>query len=152
MDINPYRFEAPWTAYEFFSNAVRKSVSVILLTMAWLTTDVEPCPPEQAAVPDIQTLEYWLKRLHPLIAAAKDSRQRGEEVLVALCNRCGSEDGGAHYAGTTTVLGIPGGGGGSGGEITLYGILGRGEERLLVVDTADAPHALRLVLRRTDPD
>jgi protein N-terminal amidase len=146
MDINPYRFEAPWTAYEFFSHAVLKSASVILLTMAWLTTDAEPCPPEQAAVPDIHTLEYWLKRLHPLIAAAKDGRQHDEEVLVALCNRCGSEDGGAHYAGTTTVLGIPGGG----DAVTLYGVLGRGEEKLLVVDTADAPHAQRLVLRETD--
>lgn len=49
-------------------------------------------------------------------------------------NRCGIEDD-ATYAGTSTVMGI------KNGEFSLYGILGRAEEQLLVVDTDKPPYA-----------
>lgn len=58
-------------------------------------------------------------------------------------NRSGVEDE-ATYAGTSTVLGI------KDGEVTVYGILGRGEEKLLLVDT-DKPPLGRLVHRPTVP-
>lgn len=77
----------------------------------------------------METLSHWLARLEPVIRAEEEG-----EIVVVLANRCGTEDE-AVYAGTSTVLGI------QGGEVKVYGILGRGEKELLVVDTTLRPQA-----------
>lgn len=77
----------------------------------------------------METLSYWLARLEPIIRAESVG-----EVIVVLANRCGTEDD-AVYAGTSAVLGI------NDGEVKVYGILGRGEKELLVVDTSQRPQA-----------
>lgn len=72
----------------------------------------------------METLSYWLSRLEPLI------RDEGEEEIICVfANRCGVEEE-AVYSGTSSVLGI------QSGEVKVYGILGRGEKELLVVDTS----------------
>jgi len=68
-----------------------------------------------------------VRRLEPVITANKS-----EETIVVFANRCGVEDE-ATYAGTSTVLGIKNGG------VVVYGVLGRGVEKLLVVDTEKPP-------------
>lgn len=81
----------------------------------------------------MDTLLYWITRLQPIVCI--DSSQ---ETIIVFGNRCGAE-GETTYVGTSTVLGI------KSGEILLYGILGRDEESLLVVDTDALPYAkLRL--------
>lgn len=75
----------------------------------------------------MSTLTYWVRRLEPVIQAGS-----AEETIVVFANRCGTEDE-ATYAGSSTVLGI------KDGEVSVYGILGRGVEELLVVDTAEPP-------------
>lgn len=95
--------------------------------MAWSTQENHESYKEKPQEPDMQSVNYWLARLEPLI--------RGEiegEIIVVLANRCGSEDESV-YVGTSCVLGI------NEGEISVYGILGRGEEQLLVVDTGAPP-------------
>lgn len=77
----------------------------------------------------METLSYWLSRLEPLIRAEDE-----EEIIVVLANRTGVEDD-AVYAGTSAVIGI------QDGEVSVYGILGRGEKELLVVDTSLPPTA-----------
>jgi protein N-terminal amidase len=77
----------------------------------------------------MDTLSYWLARLEPLIRAETE-----DEIIVVLANRCGTEDE-AVYAGSSAVLGI------HAGEVKVYGILGRGEKELLVVDTSKRPQA-----------
>ena len=77
----------------------------------------------------METLAYWLSRLEPIIRAETEG-----EIIVVLANRCGAE-GDALYAGTSAVLGI------NEGEVKVYGILGRGEKELLVVDTSKAAQA-----------
>jgi len=37
MDLNPYKFEAPWTDYEFAIHAQNIGANVVVLSMAWLT-------------------------------------------------------------------------------------------------------------------
>lgn len=68
-------------------------------------------------------------RLEPVIRTESD-----EEVIVVFANRCGTE-GETLYAGTSAVIGI------RGGEVNIYGLLGRCEKNLLVVDTNQAPIA-----------
>ncbi|KFY24222.1 hypothetical protein V493_05371 [Pseudogymnoascus sp. VKM F-4281 (FW-2241)] len=77
----------------------------------------------------METLAYWVARLEPLIRCEDDG-----EIIIVLANRTGVE-GDAVYSGTSAVLGI------QNGEVKLYGVLGRGERELLVVDTSKRPQA-----------
>lgn len=103
--------------------------NLVILSMAWLTREDARSYSRVPRDPDMETLSYWLARLEPVIRAGAK-----EEIIVVLANRCGVEDE-AVYAGTSVVLGI------HLGEVKVYGILGRGEEELLVVDTSNSPQA-----------
>ncbi len=125
MDINPYRFLTPLTTYEFATHTLQNHTPKILLPMSW-TTSLPPLSLlTSPQTPDYTTLSYWISRFQPLIDAA------GEEEIVIVCaNRTGQE-GEICYAGTSTVLGI------KAGKVGVYGVLGRGEEGCLVVDTGE---------------
>ncbi|KAG4433118.1 hypothetical protein IFR05_011413 [Cadophora sp. M221] len=132
MDLNPYKFEAPWNKWEFAQHVLLREVNLVVLSMAWMTREDARSFSREPKEPDMETLSYWLARLEPLI------RNEGEDEIIAVfANRTGIE-GNATYAGTSAVLGI------QAGEVRVYGILGRGERELLVVDTAASP-AMQLV-------
>jgi protein N-terminal amidase len=97
--------------------------------MAWLTRENARAYSRTPKEPDMETLSYWLTRMEPLIRAETEG-----EIIVVFANRCGMEEE-AVYAGTSAVLGI------QGGEVKVYGILGRGERELLIVDTNKRPQA-----------
>ncbi|KAI0150184.1 carbon-nitrogen hydrolase [Xylariaceae sp. FL1272] len=139
MDINPYRFEAPWNAFEFAFHCLQVEANLVILTMAWLTREDAHLFTSMPHEPDMDTLTYWLTRLEPIIRSECE-----DEIIVVFCNRTGVEDD-AVYAGTSTVLGI------KDGEVSVYGILGRGESELLVVDTDAEPYA-KLVYGSTNPN
>lgn len=105
--------------------------------MAWLTREEPHMFNARPSEPDMETLTYWVKRMEPLIRS-DDSH----EVVVIFSNRAGTE-GNATYAGTSAVLGI------QNGEVTVYGLLGRGEKQLLVVDTSK-PGFAKMVYRPDD--
>ncbi len=92
--------------------------------MAWNTREEASSFHQSPEEPSMDTLSYWLTRLKPLLAA-----DEAREVIVVLANRTGVE-GDAVYAGTSVVFGI------ESGDVKLYGVLGRGEKELLVVDTS----------------
>lgn len=95
--------------------------------MAWRTHEEARSFSRTPKEPDMETLSYWISRLEPLI------RNEGEEEIICVfANRTGVEDE-AVYAGTSAVLGI------QAGEVKVYGILGRGERELLMVDTSQRP-------------
>ncbi|KAK4156296.1 carbon-nitrogen hydrolase [Chaetomidium leptoderma] len=127
MDINPYKFEAPWDAYEFAFHVLQVRANLVILSTAWLTNDERTSFLSRPDAPDMSTLTYWVRRLEPVIQT-----NSSEETIVIFANRCGTE-GEATYAGTSTVMGI------KDGEVSVYGVLGRGVEELLVVDTDDLP-------------
>jgi len=129
MDLNPYKFETPWSAWEFAYHVLHKQANLVVLSMAWNTREDARSYSRSPKAPDMETLSYWLARLEPLIRAEDEG-----EIIVVIANRCGTE-GDAVYAGTSTVLGI------EEGEVKVYGILGRGERELLVVDTDEPPQA-----------
>ena len=124
MDINPYRFQTPWTNYEFANHVLSHSSSLVIVVMAWLIAESGSLPEQNPEEPNHDTFRYWLERLKPLI-----DTNSSDEILVVLSNRCGAE-GTARYAGTSTVLGL------QNGHITVYGILGQAQEKLLIVDTS----------------
>lgn len=106
--------------------------------MAWLTNEDRATFTSFPQDPDLSTLTYWVRRLEPVIRA-----ESSEEIIVVIANRCGIEDD-ATYAGTSAVIGI------KDGEVSVYGLLGRGVKELLVVDTEKPPFA-KLVDRPEPP-
>ena len=129
MDHSPYKFEAPWDAWEFAYHVLHKEANLVILSMAWLTREDARSYSRSPRDPDMETLSYWLARLEPIIRAETEG-----EIICVFANRTGVEDD-AVYAGTSAVLGI------HDGEVKVYGILGRGERELLVVDTNKRPQA-----------
>lgn len=113
MDINPYKFEAPWHAFEFGFHILEVRANLVIITMAWLTREECKDFTRMPNEPDMETLTYWIQRLEPVI---RD--ESGEEIIVVFCNRTGIE-GNAVYAGTSAVVGI------QEGEVKVYGLLGR---------------------------
>lgn len=129
MDLNPYKFEAPWNAWEFAHHVLHREANLVIMSMAWLTREDARSFSRLPKEPDMETLAYWVARLEPLIAAGSE-----EEVIVIIANRTGIE-GDAVYAGTSCVLGV------LRGEVRVYGLLGRGDKEVLIVDTANPPIA-----------
>ncbi|KND93573.1 Protein N-terminal amidase [Tolypocladium ophioglossoides CBS 100239] len=134
MDLNPYKFEAPWHAFEFAFHVLEAESNLVIVSMAWMTREDPRRFSRMPNEPDMDTLTYWVTRLEPLIRS-----ENQDEIIVVFCNRTGTEDE-ATYAGTSTVIGI------HDGEVKVYGLLGRGEKELLVVDTTNPPYA-KLVYR-----
>lgn len=145
---SPYKFEAPWEACEFGTHVVRVHANLVVVVMAWLTHTPEAEFLQEPGAPDMETVDYWVQRFQPVLDAMADGQHEdevlNEEVIVVCANRCGVE-GNVVYAGTSTVMGI------TGTEIRVYGILGRGVESFLVVDTAEPPR-MRLVRARREGD
>ncbi|KAK3117318.1 hypothetical protein LTR53_001435 [Teratosphaeriaceae sp. CCFEE 6253] len=157
MDINPYAFTAPWTAYEFATAMLKAEVPLVVLSMAWLTRLSEEELQDGAEQPDMATVAYWVERLCPLVES------KGE-VVVVFANRCGVEsnvvgvkdkdDGvvegegeAACYAGSSCVMRF------RDGKTEMLetnrheaAIMGKGEEGVLIVDTQQST---RFVMRRT---
>lgn len=153
MDINPYQFSSPWSNYEFATHMLRNRCHLVVLSMAWLTRlTPEECA-SQPDRPDMETVAYWLERFWPFV----DS-QPTEPIVVVFANRCGSEGktvgeqrmehgevielgDRVAYAGSSCVMRF------QSGSVKLWehdvgamkgdvGLLGKGEEGILVVDTA----------------
>lgn len=134
MDLNPYKFEAPWEAYEFASHALASGSELLVLSMAWLTQLDASELAAQAEEPDLSTLSYWVGRLKPLVEAEK-------EVIAVFGNRCGQEAGknplgieeGVRYAGSSWIgkLGK--------GVVKIWEIMGRAEAGVILADTEKEP-------------
>ena len=135
MDINPYRFEAPWTAYEFANHAREARAKVIVISMAWLTRLSAEALSHQVMLPDNDTINYWVERLSPLFGP----QGAQSEAIVVCANRTGEEGTGpkvgeVRYAGSSCVMGMT-----KGGEVRIWDIFGKAQEGVLVVDTDNPP-------------
>lgn len=150
MDINPYKFESPWTAYEFANHARETRAKIIVLSMAWLTHLSTEELAEQVTLPDTSTVGYWVERLRPLMDSATGAE---EEVVVICANRTGIEGicpriGEVKYAGSSCVFSLKKGQ----DSVRIWDILGRGQEGLLIVDTKH-PAGFSISFReKSEPD
>ena len=130
MDLNPYQFTAPWDAYEFCTAAIEGQAQILVLSMAWLSSLPADELRELPLEPDFSTFSYWINRLMPFL-------ETDNEVIVVCANRAGEEDGtnpcgqleeGVRYAGTSWIGKL------SNGRVSVWGMLGRHEEGLLLAD------------------
>lgn len=153
MDINPYKFTAAWDSYEFATSMLVNHMSLVILSMAWLTRLLPHEIALEPSAPDMETVAYWLERFFPFSAATE------RDIIVVFANRCGTEgtqmgfvevENGVEvemgdrvcYAGSSCVMQFGAGG------VRIFergetpGILGKGEEGLLMVDTEKAARYL----------
>ncbi|KAJ5573880.1 Carbon-nitrogen hydrolase [Penicillium hispanicum] len=124
MDINPYKFEAPFTAFEFANRVLDSQSQLVILSMAWLTHASREELAALDGAPEMDTFNYWLLRLRPLFekqmrhARDLDGQAAGvdadapKKLVVVFANRAGEEPAAddtkppARYAGTSTVLAV----------------------------------------------
>lgn len=137
MDINPYKFEAPWTAYEFANHCRIAKAKVVVVSMAWLTRMSAQDLLDEAMRPDMDTLGYWIERFRPLLEASGPE----EEVIVVFANRTGEEGHGGEkvgevrYAGSSAVMGMKKAGDPGSVHVKIWDVMGRAQDGLLIVDT-----------------
>lgn len=124
MDINPYKFEAPYTAYEFANRVLDSGSQLVILSMAWLTLMEKEGIAALNGKPDMDTFSYWLNRFMPLLE--KKMRHAGDidrhtdssseagtkRTVIIFANRAGEEPAAddtkppARYAGTSAVIAV----------------------------------------------
>lgn len=101
MDLNPYKFEAPFEAYEFANFHLQAQTKLILCSMNWLYQTEKLTIEEQLSMSKVfnnglylqvhsSNLYYWFQRLMPLIAASETTNSK---FTVVICNRIGHEKG-----------------------------------------------------------
>jgi protein N-terminal amidase len=113
MDVNPFKFQASFDAFEFANFHARQGTRFVLLSMAWLQS------PNHTPK---SLIYYWIQRLEPLVNESKKN-----PIIVVICNRNGTE-GDSIYGGSSCVLRF------SEGRITLMDHLNTDDEMLLTVD------------------
>lgn len=137
MDINPYKFEAPWSAYEFANHCRTAKAKIVVVSMAWLTRLTPSELLEEAMRPDMDTLGYWIERFRPLLEAAGPR----DEVIVVFANRTGEEGhggekvGAVRYAGSSAIMGMRKADEAGSVHVKIWDVMGRAQDGLLIVDT-----------------
>jgi len=118
MDINPYKFEAPYTAWEFANRVLDSQSQLVILSMAWLTLLSQEELAALEGKPEMDTFNYWLNRFYPLIEKNMehtrdlDGEEGPKKVVIVFSNRAGWEPGAddtkppARYAGTSAVIAV----------------------------------------------
>ncbi|KNC87395.1 hypothetical protein SARC_00487 [Sphaeroforma arctica JP610] len=110
MDINPYRFTAPFEDYELANYMRTKQVNLIVLIANWL--DSEPESDDSRGVPN-----YWVHRLKPVLYT---------DTVFIVCNRSGREETNAIYTGCSACISLK--------EPMLLGQLNKRQENILLVE------------------
>lgn len=121
MDINPWRFQAPWADYELAQATLAHRSSMLLFSSAWC--DRSPDDPEDYCPPPVDAaamLQYWAARLQPLAEQPRTTH-------FVCCDRVGQE-GSTTFCGCSCVMAL------GGGTAALRGALGVHGEGLLIRD------------------
>lgn len=118
MDINPYKFEAPFTEWEFANRVLDSKSQLVVLSMAWLTLLSKEELNGLAEKPDLDTFNYWVQRFFPLIkrrmghdAEIDGDAGAAKKIVIVFANRTGEEpnpgnDPPARYAGTSAIVAV----------------------------------------------
>ncbi|GMF70940.1 unnamed protein product [Aspergillus oryzae] len=119
MDINPYKFQTPFTAWEFANRVLDSKSQLVVISMAWLTSLGREELDALAGEPEMDTFNYWIQRFWPLIKKRLrhevnldgDDAESGKKTVIVFANRAGEEPGpeGTNpvlYAGTSAIIAV----------------------------------------------
>ncbi|GAA5984371.1 hypothetical protein JCM11641_006198 [Rhodosporidiobolus odoratus] len=128
MDLNPYRFKAPFDAFEFGTFAAQEKVDLVIASCAWLDSEPPLVSDDDATAEDgekgawgdvMSTLSYWATRLEPLL---------GSEAGFVCSNRVGRE-GETVFTGSSCVMRL-------GASPAVLAYAGKRREKLVVARLA----------------
>lgn len=130
MDLNPYKFKAPFYEFEFASACLLNEASLILVPTAWLSEnspsikedlskeekikqgkilqkqfeDQPDYPVQNADKPSQLTVNYWILRFFPFLSHFSNYFPRKKtKTTVVMCNRVGVE-GDTMYTGSSSIF------------------------------------------------
>lgn len=126
MDLNPYKFEAPFNEFEFSLLCWRNGSQLVVVPTAWLSADspsinddltkkekkemsqawkeILETPTEDLAIPLELLVNYWIKRFFPFVRHPMNQLPRlPGKTTVVLCNRTGIEDD-VMYGGSSSII------------------------------------------------
>lgn len=130
MDLNPYKFEAPFYEYEFATSCLDNESSLVLVPTAWLSEkspsindslskqeklnqgqvfekqfeDQPDYPIENADKPSELTVNYWILRFFPFLSHVRSYfPKKSSKTTVVVCNRVGIE-GDTLYTGSSSIF------------------------------------------------
>ncbi|KAK6201092.1 carbon-nitrogen hydrolase [Scheffersomyces amazonensis] len=110
MDLNPYKFEAPFNEFEFSLASYIQGAKLILCPMAWLSplspsiTKVSKYELENENEADDSTVNYWILRFFPFLSHRNSILPKSfGKVNVVCCNRIGLEDD-VLFGGSSSVI------------------------------------------------
>ncbi|KAK9368178.1 carbon-nitrogen hydrolase [Lipomyces kononenkoae] len=130
MDLNPEKFEAPFTKFEFGNFAVMNRADIIIMPMAWLAFGHDDDGKEVEDEPDWRTVHYWARRLTPVVSQyAQAGPAKTSNTIFVASNRCGTEDKTVTYAGSSSVLRFC-----NDASVQLIASLPKGSEGVLITD------------------
>ncbi|CAI5756636.1 unnamed protein product [Candida verbasci] len=145
MDLNPYKFEAPFHAFEFGSSCLNQKARLIICPMNWLTNESPSLHKEiqetkrcemakelEAKMkldnsPNVTNLNYWILRFYPYLQDELTWLKDDDKVHVLIANRVGVEDD-IVYGGSSCTLKF------NDGENYLSSVLGQCKEDILIHD------------------
>lgn len=121
MDLNPYKFEAPFNKFEFSAKCYHNKAKLIICPMAWLSSQSPSIKTEltqeekldQAkqlkllSDPCNETINYWILRFFPFLKHKYSFFPKWwssrDKVSVLICNRVGKEED-VVYGGSSCIL------------------------------------------------
>ncbi|KAJ5165127.1 Carbon-nitrogen hydrolase [Penicillium coprophilum] len=121
MDINPYKFEAPFDKWEFATRVLDSKSQLVILSMAWLNTLSREELDALKDKPDMDTFNYWLQRFWPLLQKRMEhevdldggnAADSPKKIVIVFSNRSGEEPPTedtkppARYAGTSAIIAV----------------------------------------------
>lgn len=121
MDINPYKFEAPFDKWEFATRVLDSKSQLVILSMAWLTLLSREELDSLKFKPEMDTFNYWLQRFWPLLQKKMEhevdidggnAADSPKKIVIVFANRSGEEPPTedtkppARYAGTSAIIAV----------------------------------------------
>ncbi|RCK54756.1 Protein N-terminal amidase [Candida viswanathii] len=121
MDLNPYKFEAPFNKFEFSLSSYAQKARLLICPMNWLhpkspslKTELPFAKRVELAEnlqledePEASTVNYWVLRLFPYVnheySIAPKWFHGDEKVTAVCCNRVGAEDD-VVYGGSSSII------------------------------------------------
>ncbi|KAJ5665328.1 Carbon-nitrogen hydrolase [Penicillium maclennaniae] len=173
MDINPYKFEAPYTAWEFANRVLDSQSQLVIISMAWLTLLTKEELAALEGQPEMDTFNYWLNRFYPLIEkqmqhtrdldgedgpkkvepAADDTkppaRYAGTSAVIAVTQRPRSEPKGSRVGGQENSIDVESA---FDVKILCWDLLGAAEEGICFADTTGDPKMVFGLRSRSGPE
>ena len=87
MDINNYKFKAPFKKMEFATHCIQKDVDIIIFPTNWTDSN----PDDLSEFSGFELWDYWISRMEPYKRRNENKKQKKKTVYLVAADRIGHE-------------------------------------------------------------